>query len=215
MTVSRSGPLTKDTTTVALGLAQIRIGESAANITKETPILAESASLGALANTSFTANAEYFKLESGYPLLEDATYPLREAAMLECAFKEITPANFALAKGLLPSDYPNVHTGRVALGTLSTPEFLRMEAIYTYPDGTNTMNIIFPRCQVTAAIEMEFAEEEPAAVAVAIEAKRADSGIVDATNPGNAAWDAKPLGQIIWNDGSTFTTTTTTTTTTS
>ena len=212
--VARSGPLTKDTTTIALGLAQIRIGPSAANITKETPILAASASIGALASTTFTSNAEYFKLESGYPLLEDATYPLREAAMLECAFKELTPANFALAKGLDPAGYTSVHTGVVPLGAISTPVFLRMEAIYTYPDGTNTMNIVFPRCQVTAALEAEFAEEEPAAVAVSIEGKRADSGITDAVYPGNAAWDDKPLGQIIWNDGSTWTTTTTTTTTT-
>ena len=213
MAVTRSGPLTKDTTTIALGLAQIRIGNSPNNITKENPILSSSDSLGALASTTFTSNAEYFKLESGYPLLEDATYPLREGAMLECAFKEMTPANFALAKGLDPSSYTSVHTGRVALGAISTPEFVRMEAIYTYPDGTNTMNIIFPRAQVTSAIEAEFAEEEPAAVAVTIEGKRADSGITDANNPGNAAWDDKPLGVIVWNDGSTLTTTTTTTTT--
>lgn len=214
MAVNRTGPLTKDTTTIALGLAQIRIGNSPNNITKTIPVLTSSDSMGALANTKFTSNAEYFKLESGYPLLEDATYPLREGAMMEVGFKEITPANFALAKGLDPTSYTDAHVGKIALGTISTPTFVRMEAIYTYPDGTNTMNIIFPRAQVTAAIEMEFAEEEPAAVAVAIEAKRADSGITDANNPGNAAWDDKPLGQIIWNDGSTLTTTTTTTTTT-
>ena len=213
MASTRSGPLTKDTTTIALGLAQIRIGNSPNNITKENPILTSDDSLGALANTTFTSNSEYFRLESGYPLLEDATYPLREKAMLECAFKELTPANFALAKGLDPSTYTSVHTGRIALGAISTPEFVRMEAIYTYPDGVNTMNIIFPRAQVTSAIEAEFAEEEPAAVAVSIEGKRADSGITDADNPGNAAWDDSPLGVIIWNDGTTLTTTTTTTTT--
>ena len=212
--MARTGPLTKDTTTIALGLAQIRIGNSPNNITKQNPILTAAASLGALASTTFTSNSEYFMLESGYPLLEDATYPLREKAMLECAFKEMTPANFALAKGLDPTTYTSVHTGRVALGAISTPEFVRMEAIYTYPDGVNTMNIIFPRAQVTSAIEAEFAEEEPAAVAVQIEAKRADSGITDVGNPGNSAWDDKPLGVIVWNDGSTLTTTSTTTTTT-
>lgn len=209
--MARTGPLTQDTTTVALGLAQIRVGASAANITKQHPVLAAATTLGALANTKFTSNAEYFKLESGYPLLEDATFPLRESAMMECAFKEITPANFALAKGKDPTGYSSVHTGAVPLGTITTPTILRMEAIYTYPDGTNTMNIVFPRCQATAAIEMEFAEEEPAAVAIAIEAKRADSGITDATNPGNACWDLQPLGRVVWDDGTGFTTTTTTT----
>jgi len=211
--MATTGPTTKDTTTIALGLAQIRIGASAANITKQHPVLLASDSIGALANTKFVGNAEFFKLESGYPMLEDAVFPLRESAALECAFKEMTPFNLALARGLDPTNalYSEVHTGAIKLGTLAAPVNVRMEAIYTYPDGTNTMNIIFPRAQVSGAIEMDFAPEEPAAVAVSIEAKRADSEV----SGGNACWDDKPIGQILWNDGSTFTTTTTTTTTTS
>lgn len=211
--MATTGPTTKDTTTIALGLAQIRIGASAANITKQHPVLLASDSIGALANTKFVGNAEFFKLESGYPMLEDAVFPLRESAALECAFKEMTPFNLALARGLDPTNalYSNEHTGAIKLGTLAAPVNVRMEAIYTYPDGTNTMNIIFPRAQVSGAIEMDFAPEEPAAVAVSIEAKRADSEV----SGGNACWDDKPIGQILWNDGSTFTTTTTTTTTTS
>jgi len=211
--MATTGPTTKDTTTIALGLAQIRVGASAANLTKQHPVLVAADSIGALANTKFVGNAEFFKLESGYPMLEDAVFPLRESAALECAFKEMTPFNLALARGLDPTDalYANEHTGSIKLGTLTAPVSIRMEAIYTYPDGTNTMNIIFPRAQVSGAIEMDFAPEEPAAVAVSIEAKRADSEVTG----GNACWDDKPIGQILWNDGSTFTTTTTTTTTTS
>jgi len=211
--MATTGPTTKDTTTIALGLAQIRIGASAANLTKQNPVLASSDSIGALANTKFVGNAEFFKLESGYPMLEDAVFPLRESAALECAFKEITPFNLALARGLDPTNalYSDEHTGSIKLGTLATPVSVRMEAIYTYPDGTNTMNIIFPKAQVSGNIEMDFAPEEPAAVAVSIEAKRADSEV----SGGNACWDDKPIGHILWNDGSTLTTTTTTTTTTS
>jgi len=208
--MARQGPVTKDSTTIAIGLAQIRVAAYATYIMRPYPQLAAAQSIGALANTKLTSTAEYFKLESGYPLLEDATFPLRENAMVECAFKESTPANFALAKGLTPASYASEHTGTIPLGTITTPVYLRMEAIYTYPDGTNTMNVIFPRAQCTAVIEMDWAEEEPAAVAVAIEAKRADSEM----SGGNVIWDDKPLGHIVWNDGSTFTTTTTTTTTT-
>ena len=78
--MARYGPLTKDTTTVALGLAQIRVGDSANNITRTKPVLTSSDSIGALANTKFTAAAEYFKLESGFPLMEDTTFPLRDNA---------------------------------------------------------------------------------------------------------------------------------------
>ena len=93
----RTGPVTKDSTTVALGLAQIRIGLASTYIGQVAPILAVSASIGALASTKFTGGTEHFRLESGFPALEDAVFPLRETASLECAFKEITPYNLALA----------------------------------------------------------------------------------------------------------------------
>jgi hypothetical protein len=101
-----------------------------------------------------------------------------------------------------------VHAGSLGLGTLVAPVAIRVEAIYTFPDGTNTMGIVFPRANAAATIEMDFAPEEPAAVAIRLEAKRADSTITG----GNAAWDNMPYGRIIWNDGGTWTTTTTTTT---
>jgi hypothetical protein len=212
--MARTGPTTKDTTTVPLGLAQIRIGAAAPLVGQIRPILSASDSIGALANTKLTLNQEFYKLESGYPLLEDALFPLRESAMLECAFKEMTPANLALAKGLDPasSDYAAAHSGSIPLGSLATPEYVRMEAVYTFPDGTNTMVIIFPRAQVASAPEVDFQQEEVAAVPISIEAKRADSEMTG----GNVAWDAMPLGRIYWDDGTgtSMTTTTSTTTTT-
>jgi len=207
----RTGPVTKDTTTVALGYAQIRIGDSADNINRIHPVLSSDDSIGALANTKFTSTIDNFKLESGFPLLEDAIFPLRETAMMDCAFKEITPANMALARGLDPANYTQTHSGSIALGTIAAPVSVRMEAVYTYPDGVNTLTIIFPRAQVEANIEMDFAEEEPAAVAVTIGGKRADSEI----SGGNAVWDSMPLGRLIWGTtSSTYTTTTSSTTTT-
>ena len=211
--MARTGPTTKDTTTVPLGLAQIRIGASATYIGQIRPILASTDSIGALANTKLTLNQEFYKLESGYPLLEDAVFPLRESAMLECSFKELTPANMALAKGLdaTASEYSAAHSGSIALGTMATPQYVRMEAVYTFPDGTNTMTIIFPRAQVISAPEVDFQQEEVAAVPISIEAKRADSEV----SGGHVAWDDKPLGRLYWDDGAgTMTTTSTTTTTT-
>jgi hypothetical protein len=209
----RTGPTTKDTTTVPLGLAQIRIGNSATYVGQIRPILASTDSIGALANTKLTLNQEFYKLESGYPLLEDAVFPLRESAMLECSFKELTPANLALAKGLDPSasEYSAAHTGSIGLGALATPQYVRMEAVYTFPDAVNTMTIIFPRAQVLSAPEVDFQMEEVAAVPITIEAKRADSGM----SGGHVAWDDKPLGRIYWDDGQgTMTTTTSTSSTT-
>ena len=196
----RSGPVTKDTTTVALGLAQIRIADYSGEIANPHPALVAANSIGALANTKYTGNTDWFKLESGFPLLEDFTTPIREAAMLECAFKEITPLNMAIAHGKNPNEpqyQSTVHSGEVTLGGRVSPAFIRMEAQYTYPDGVNRMYIIFPKAQISASVEADLATEDAAAVPMVIEAKRADSEVTG-TYPGNVVWDDKPLGRIVW-----------------
>jgi len=192
--MSRSGPVTKDTSTIALGLAQIRVGVAATHIDNIHPALLPAASIGALANTKFTGKADWFKLESGFPLLEDFTTALREAASLECAFKEITPFNVAIAYGKDPAALTLVHSGELALGGRVAPEYVRMEAVYTYPNGVNFMHIIFPRAQVSASMELDLKVEDAAAAPIVFEAKRADSEVTG----GNAVWDAKPLGRIAW-----------------
>ena len=208
--MARTGPLTKDPTTVALGLADVRVGVSSTYIGQIAAILPVANSIGTLANTKFISTVEVYRLLSGYPMLEDAVFPLSEIAAFELAFREITPANMALARGLDPAAYTDAHLGQIKLGSIAAPSNVRIEIVYTYPDGTNTMTFIFPRAQITAAIEMDFAPEEPAAVAVRAESKRADGSIAG----GHTIWDDKPLGLIVWDDGSSTTTTTSTSTTT-
>lgn len=193
--MARTGPVTKDTSTVVLGLAQIRLGESATNIGNPHAALTSDDSIGALANTRFVGNADYFRLESGFPLKEDYTIAIRESAALECSFKEITPKNLAWAFGNdASSGYTEAHSGEVALGNRTSPEYVRMEAQYTYPNGTNYMYIIFPRANVSASVEIDFTSEDAAAIPIMIEAKNADSEV----SGGNAVWDDKPLGRIYW-----------------
>lgn len=196
--MAMKGPVTKDTTAVALGMAQIRIGVSATYIGNTTLQLTASDSIGAMANTKFVGNTDWYKLESGFPLLEDVTIPIRETASLECAFKEVTPANMLLAYGLDPNAAAYVgntaHSGEVPLGARISPAYVRMEARYTYPSGTDYMDIIAPRAQVSSSIEVDMMPEDAAAVPVVFEFKRADSEITG----GNSAWDSKPLGSIQW-----------------
>lgn len=193
--MARTGPVTKDTSTVALGLAQIRVGRYKDNVSSDIPVLGPEDSIGALAMTKLTNEVAYWKLESGFPKLEDLTIPLSESARLECQFKEITPANLALAKGLDPEKFKgDNHTGTIALGTVKEPERVRMEAVYTFPNGVNTLTIIFPAAQVTSSTELDFQAEDNANPPITFEAKRADSE----TATGNVVWDDKPLGVIIF-----------------
>lgn len=300
--MARTGPVTRDTSTVALGLAQIRVGASAANIANAASVLTSSDSIGALASTKYTGNVDYWKLESGFPLLEDLTLPLRESSMLECEFKELSSYNLALARGLDPGTavqsagvvegtinssagtvdaaldiavtdttgpvtdtwivsftgatagtitgvstgavhtfaaltgamepdnggepyfsipasfftgtwadgdsynftttayqaaggaYSDPHAGTIDLGSLSAPAFVRMEAVYTYPNGTDTMTIIFPRANATSSVEIDMQAEDNVNVPLTFEAKRADSEV----SGGNVTWDDAPLGKIIF-----------------
>ncbi len=191
----RTGPVTKDTSTIALGLAQIRVGASATYIASGEAVLTSSDSIGALANTKFSGKTDWYKLESGFPLLEDYVVAIRESAALECAFKELTPYNMSLAYGIDPTSLSlSEHSGEIALGGRTSPSFVRMEAVYTFPDGIHTMTIIFPRAQVSASTEMDFKSESEAQVPITFESKRADSEV----SGGNAVWNTKPLGTIIW-----------------
>jgi len=295
--MSRSGPVTRDTSAVPLGLAQIRVGASAPNIAKETIALTKEHSIGALASTSFSGNTEFWKLESGFPLMEDLSIPLRETASLTCAFRELTSKNLAMARGLDPiadvpatinvvgfvtstgtttgniavddlggvvndtftvifqtgtsisihgnvtghigdfndltvdiaplnganpyftipanffdsnwiadeqyvfettpfvpgtSMYSDNHSGEIKLGAMKTPDFIRVEAVYTYPNQINHMYIIFPRGNATSSLELEFQLEEGATVPLTFEAKRADDEVMG----GHSVWNDKPLGRI-------------------
>jgi len=292
----RTGPVTKDVSTVALGLAQIRVGASAANVGNANTCLTSADSMGAMADTKMTSNVEYWKLTSGFPALEDLSIPLSESCSFECAFKEITPKNMALARGIDPftvgagvaasgiavvesvagtvdatkvitcantcpvdtftvkftsataysiegfntgaltgsgtttaestfqvsavlaitipantftgtwasgqrarfatskTGYSDNHAGEIGLGGLKAPEFIRMEAVYTYPNGTNHMYIIFPRANVSSNLEIALSATDNAAPTIMFEAKRADSEVAG----GNVVWDSKPLGRIYW-----------------
>jgi len=193
--LARYGPVTTDTSTVALGLAQIRVGNSPAYIAHTEPVLSSTHSMGAMASTKFTGTTDWWKLESGFPLEEDLTIATREGAQLECVFKEIKPLNLAYAYGIATStsgEYSSAHSGEIALGGRTSPDYIRMEAYYTFHNGTNTMTIIFPRAQMISTVEIDLQAEDAAGVPVTFESKNASS---DSTG-GDSCWDSKPLGRI-------------------
>ena len=191
-----SGPTTVDTSTLMLGLAQIRIGESAANIASTAAALSSSDSIGSLTASKFIGNTEWYEHESGFPLRRDYAIAIRDQASIEGTFEEITPYNLALAYGIDPTGggYADAHTGEIALGGRTSPAYVRAETVYTFPNGTNYMTIIFPRAQCKSSVEVDMQAETAAGVPVVIESTLADSAV----SGGNAVWDDKPLGRILF-----------------
>lgn len=98
-----TGPRTKNTANIAIGLSQLRIGNSAANISTTTPVLTSADSIGALADISYSFNKEYYDHYSGFPQVKDLVIPTRGDEMITCSFEEITPELLAMAQGIDPS----------------------------------------------------------------------------------------------------------------
>ncbi len=192
------GPITTDTTVLAAGFAQIRIGDSATNISNTAAVLTSSDSIGAMAATKFMAPTEWLDHESGFPLKRDFTTVTKEEAKLECSFEEMSPYNIALAYGIDPTGggYASAHSGEVALGGRCAPGYVRAEAVFTFPQCaiTNNMIVIFPRAQIKSDVELDFQSESMANVPISIESTLADSNI----SGGSSAWDNMPLGRIEW-----------------
>lgn len=192
--MARSGPLTKSPSTLALGLAQVRVGPSKEHITKATPALTEENSIGSLAQTKFTNTTEYWTHSSGFPALDDQVYPLSEKPTLECQFEELTPANLAIAMGKDPTSMSDEHEGTIALGAMVEPVRVRMEAVYTFPSGKHTLTIIFPAAQVTSSTELDFQSQDNVKAPMTFEARTADSTV----DGGDATWDTMPMGCMIF-----------------
>jgi len=194
MAITQTGPLTKDPAFLAIGLYQVRVAASAtqtaALISRTDGCLSGEASMGAMAQTKIALEKEYFTHESGFPLLEDSQLPIREKAMLEFAFEEIEGRNMVLASGGDPAD----GSGEIKLGAMAQPEYMRVEAWYTYANNARRMIIVFPRAQIVSNLELENQKEEAANSPVTVRATRADSGITG----GHANWDNMPLGRIYW-----------------
>jgi len=193
----RTGPITKDVSTVQLGLSQIRVGLAASYISNTGAALSESDSLGAMAATSFTSEKEYHIREDGYPLTPKPPYAISETNTLGCAFKEITPKTLALSLGMSPATFSNPHAGTIPLGGVAPPQPLRVEAVYTFPGSTYQMIIIFPMANITSGLKLEHQLDTPAAVTLSIKAINAASNAVG----GNAVWDTMPNGKILFLGG--------------
>jgi hypothetical protein len=284
----------------------IRVGACASNIANIAPVLTTTdSSLGAMAQTKFAGSTDFFRQLSGFPKREDGVIPLKEEAAIEVAFKELTPFNVALARGLDPtasraalaiedvhlvstlgtrdaakaiavtdgtpadwavideewivvftaaaageifgkrtgyvhafaalnaamapvdgnskkyfsipasfftgtwadgdsyvfytmaggaSAYASAHSGNIGFGAMAAPVDIRVEAVYTFPNGTNTLTFVLPRAQAEASTEIDFQDEEEAKPPIRLAAKDASS----ANAAGHAVWDAMPLGRMIW-----------------
>lgn len=296
-----TGPRTKSPQNIALGLMDIRLGNSAANIGTTTPVLTSSNSLGALADASYTFSKEFYQHRSAFPAVLDLVIPTSGDEMITCSVEEISPYALAVSQGIDPTSagsawvgtaysvvsstagtyntaddidggadaesdtyrvvfltattysvysdsrgkltgdqigegdttalstftdgavellsipasyftgtwaaddlftfammkegYASATTGEILLGNLSSPDYLRVEGVYTFPDASFDMVVIFPRAMaMTDNGELAFANDASATISMTFTATPAD----DSISGGNSVWNASPLGKIVF-----------------
>jgi hypothetical protein len=189
--MARKGPVTRDTTTLALGLAQLRVGAYEANKANIHPVLTADDSVGAITQCKLNVEREFWEHFSGFPLSKDYTIPIRESCSVEAAIEEITPKNLALANGIdITAGTYDAHSGEVPFGGLSASAFIRVELAFTFPNGLNYMDVILPRAQVSSNLDLDLQAEDNVKVPITIASNDCSS---DAG--GSAVWDDKPLGR--------------------
>jgi len=200
--MARTGPVTKAANTVPIGLAKVLVSTDWETHfeTRGQALDDINDTLGALNSSSFDSEIDFWRLESGFPAMEDKVVPLRERASFSLEFKEVHPRNMALARGADFSTLDSTLSGEISLGNVTEPRYVRAEAIYTYPNGSNKMSFIFPRAQVTSTANIAFAAEDNPNVPVTIESKRADSEVQAVQDSDTITdkefWSDAPLGII-------------------
>lgn len=295
-----TGPRLINPDRLALGLMEVRVGPSAANIATTTPVLTSAHSLGALSDATYSFSREYFEYYAQFPRIKSVVIPTQETQTITCSFDEVTPRNLAILQGIDPSaagsawvgsaynivssatgtynladdidggadaesdtyrvvfltattysvysdsrgkltgdqlgegdttaistftdgatelvaipanfftgtwaaddlfsfvmakeGYDSATAGEIKLGTITAPEYLRVEGHYVFANGTNTLTVIFPRAQARSDTgELAFAADTNTSTSITFEATPADSGV----SGGNAVWDEAPLGKVI------------------
>lgn len=193
-----AGPVTKDTSSLALGLGQLRILDCEDNLGTINPAGTASNSIGALTKSMLNVEKEVWRHLSGFPQIEDHSITLSKRATIEADSEELNPYNIALALGVDPASYTLAHSGQIPLGGLTDLAFIRSELVYTFPDEEYTMIPVFPKAQVVSGVSVDFQAADSVKNPITIEAKRADSNVTG----GSALWDDAPLGRIWFKDAS-------------
>ena len=185
------------------GVSKVRSVAGVVDVAKP-PITPGAGTIADTFTITFTSATAYgVTAMSGVPVTGTGAIGSLTAFTIGAAAAFSLPANFitgTIAAGdvfrftVTKSGYSDNHGGIIGLGGLKAPEFVRMEAVYTYPNGVNTMTIIFPRANVTSSMEIAFQAADNAAPTITFEAKRSDAEIAG----GAAARDAMPLGVIVF-----------------
>ncbi len=166
------------------GLAKLYIGLSSTYEASTTPALSSGDYFSSLVNVSMVTKKESkakYKIVSAIKILEDI---LITASGIDLAidFIEMSEKALSFSLGGDGSD-TNILNNLMGQGTI-----LRAELLFTYPNGSNTMTMVFPKVRVTSSPSFKFESENPMQVPL----------IFSVLYCSHINWVADPMGKIIF-----------------
>lgn len=166
---------------IALGIAELYIGDSATHIAETGRVLTLSYP-GAMMGVSLVVTKEFkqqFTLVNNIQVLSDM---IQTAGFIAIAVEmlEITKENIERSLG-------GTAKANVINTLLTQPTDLRVEMVFTYPNRINKMEMIFPRVKSTAkSVPWQFEAEDAMTTPLVLSVLATD----------NAAWTNDPYGKI-------------------
>lgn len=170
---------------VALGMAELYLGPSAANIASVDNVLGSSHYLGAQTEVSLEITKEFYEQYgkvANTKVLENI-FTLTAGIAFNLNLYEITIANLGFALGGDGSDVEVLNL------LLSNPTTLRAELKFTYPNKINFLYFILPCIKVyTETVQLGFKDVDAALLPLRVEAIATD----------DATWIGNELGRCLF-----------------
>jgi len=184
--MSIKGTRSKDNgSNLFFGLAELYIGDSASNITQTSYVLTEGNYFGCLVKVSFKITRKFLERYgsfNGVNILTDLV-TTNSSFSISVNFVELSEQSLSYAFGGDGSDT------NLLDNIFSSPQELRAELVFTYPNKTNKMILVLPKVKVnTKTLSFGFAPEKPIQVPMSLVPLHCS----------DTAWASNPIGKIIF-----------------
>lgn len=174
----------KTSSAIAIGLAKLHLGDSAAHITDFSKVLGDSAYVGAKTEVSFIGSKGILEVKGSRRGFKEVIKRLiSEASVsLSCSLLELTVKNMSYTFG------GDGGAGNILNDLFGEPSILRAELVFLYPDKITQMIIILPSVQVVSDPSLGFTAEDAITSAITLSPVATDE----------VTWVNDPLGRVYW-----------------
>jgi hypothetical protein len=171
----------KDRSSIAIGSAEIRIGEYESNVNQLLPVLTEANYFGYSEVVNVVYSVDTKTRNDVASLYTSSAHSNRTICTIEMQTVELSKDIINLLFGI----YPHNNGNRISLANIADIDF-RLEILYTYPDKTRTATFVFPKVRINRGLNLSLTGDAEVVQSLNIIALEETSSL----------WDDYKLGYI-------------------